>query len=157
MRMNENWTVACTNLMALYPLVLMYRSADWISFFCLLNVSIASFVSHLFECHKHGMPGNGASERTSYLLNRWDVAGCVVFAARFAAIFIVRYGPTPWPLVLNGLWPVFILFLVANVFLRISEYDKYNARLKDRYIITHCAWHFMIFQVIGLYYLMLLG
>ena len=157
MKINDNWTVASSNLAAYYPLILMYVSSDWISFLCLLNVSVASFVSHLFECHKHGMPGNGVSERTSYLLNRWDVGGCIVFAARFAYIYIDRYGPTPWPLVSNGLWPVFVGFLLANAFLRISEYDKYNADRKERYIITHCAWHLLIFQGIGLYYLMLLG
>ena len=151
-QMFENMFLAHSNWVAVYPLTLMARSSDWRSFVCLLNVALASYYSHLFECHKHGMPGNGLSPRVSYLLNRWDVVGVYIFAMHFGIMYLDRYGPTMWPMVGDGAWPLFLSLLIAMVFLRISEYDKYNADRKNTYIVTHTVWHVSIFTLIGLYY-----
>lgn len=147
--MNENWVVALSNLVAIYPLLISY--GDTWTFLCLLNVSLASFISHLFECHKHGMPGNGLSPRTSYLLNRWDVAGCILFTARFVQIYVYTYGIDAWPLFINYRWTCMVMACIGFLCLRISEYDKYNPNLKETYIMFHVLWHVTIFQCIGYY------
>jgi len=149
-----NRILAFSNLMGLFPLFVAWSvMRDTITFLCLLNVTLASFVSHLFECHKHGMPGYGLTPRTSYLLNRWDVVGCLIFMVRFAQLYIQDYGWSPYFLLYNYNWLYLVEALIGFVFLRISEYDKYNPDRKHIYVPCHMLWHFIIFYVIGLYML----
>lgn len=39
--------------------------------------------------------------------------------------------------------------IIANIFLRISEYDKYNPNLRTLYMITHSIWHIMIYAFLN--------
>lgn len=67
----ENLLVAVTNLPVILPLYYTWINSDFLSFFVITFVGIFSFVSHLAENHKHGMPGLFAiSTSTSYVLNR---------------------------------------------------------------------------------------
>jgi hypothetical protein len=150
MKLNENWLVALTNLAAIYPIWITTSNGDIVSAMLLSHVAIASFVSHLFECHKHGMPGNGLSPHTSYLLNRWDGLACLLTTLRFIQLYSFYYG-TRWMPILSQWIPCSSL-AIGFILLRISEYDKYNPELKTRYIICHCAWHTAVFISIGRLY-----
>jgi len=149
--MNINGIVALSNAPAILALVAAHRTEDLGLFLCLLNVTLASVFSHLFECHKHGMPGNGLSPRVSYLLNRWDVVGCVLFGFWFIQKYVTYYGMDPSMLFVDGRWMLMLTALIGEVCLRISEYDKYNAARKHTYVVFHCAWHILIFVAIQKY------
>lgn len=143
----ENIVVAFSNAPCIYPLYITYKNKDWITFSSVAFVSGASFVSHLFENHKHGMPGLGLSTNTSYILNRFDVLGCVIVITRVAYLFYKKYGFDSTVVKEN-----YLLVLAASlcgICLRISEYDKYNPKLKTMYIATHSVWHVGIFLVMG--------
>jgi hypothetical protein len=133
----ENLLVALSNLPAIFPIYTAWSHHDYATTSTITYVAVASFVSHLAENHKHGMPGIGLSPYMSYLLNRLDVIGCGLVAYRLGSLYYRRYGLTFHPQLLWYTLPV--------IFLRISEYDKYNPHLKTRYMITHSLWHVSIF------------
>jgi hypothetical protein len=142
---NENWIMAASNVVAILPLYnILFLMGDITTFFIVLNVAFASFFSHLFECHKHGMPGYGLSPYISFLLNRWDVAGCFLLIIRFIYLCGVFYLFDPVQILFIGRFG-FTILSVGFVFLGISEYDKYNPDLKYIYIPCHLAWHFLAF------------
>ena len=138
----ENILLAATNFTSLYPLYIAWNN-DIITFIILLNVTLASIFSHLFECHKHDMRGYYFHNKTlSYVLNRWDVIGCMIMIMR---LLYMLYN-------LHLLWilshyfrPLFMLYIVLSI----SEYDKYNPYLKYVYICMHSIWHLGIFIIIG--------
>ncbi|QTF49193.1 hypothetical protein qu_301 [Acanthamoeba polyphaga mimivirus] len=139
----ENLIVAISNFPAVLPICLSFLKRDFITFGTITFVSIASFISHLIENHKHGMPGIGFSQQTSYIWNRFDVLGCILSVARFSYLYYNRHGLNVVPIV-NNKW-LFAMTIPVFILLRVSEYDKYNPNLKTRYIITHCMWHAGIF------------
>lgn len=143
----ENLLVAITNAPAIYPISKSILRKDYWTTTALGIVTVASVVSHLIENHKHGMPGLGFSQNTSYYLNRMDVAGCAALCARLAYCYWSKYRFD-----LSAIYqrPYLIAATIFTMFLgRISEYDKYNAKLKWFYIPTHCAWHLSVFPLIG--------
>jgi hypothetical protein len=104
-------------------------------------VTIASIVSHLAENHKHGMIGLfDVSQHTSWLLNRLDVIGSILTIGRLSYLYYIKYGLNIIPNTIQ--W---CLMLSPLIFLRISEYDKYNAELRDMYLVTHSIWHLSVF------------
>lgn len=116
----------------------MFKSkSDKLTVAALMFVSSASFISHLFESHKHGMIGFQCDPKLSYLLNRVDVFGAFLLASR---IFMI----TPWSLLLKYL-PCFLLCGWLNFF---SEFDK-TAKTRDVFLVTHTLWHFGIFRVLS--------
>lgn len=131
-----------TNVVALIPLATCLARGDTLTALTIAFVGLASFVSHLFENHKHGMPGLGLSPQTSYLLNRLDVVGCILVAVRLIYLYVTSHGPQ--------LRFLDMLYLgLAYGLLRISEYDKYNASLKwSHYVWAHCLWHILIFMML---------
>ncbi|XWV26323.1 hypothetical protein QJ857_gp0751 [Tupanvirus soda lake] len=144
----ENLIVALSNLPCVYPLYKAYVHNDIYTTTAIAFVSFASFVSHLVENHKHGMPGIGFSTTTSYILNRFDVAGCVMIGTRLAYLYYKKYGYS-----VNGLKQHSLLLwlgLSMVAILKISEYDKYNPKFKTMYIATHCLWHIGIFTTMGM-------
>jgi hypothetical protein len=142
---NENWLMAASNIVALLPLYdTLFYAKDTVTFLIVLNVALASFFSHLFECHKHGMPGYGLSPHTSFLLNRWDVVGCVLLIIRFVYLCGIFYLFNPIPIVLRG-WFGFTILAIGYVFNHISEYDMYNPDRKYIYIPCHFTWHILAF------------
>ena len=142
-----NILVALSNAPCLYPLSLSLAKKDYLTACVLAFVSTASFTSHLVENHKHGMPGIDFSTTVSYYLNRMDVLGCAIVGARLAYLFYNRYG-----LNYGIMWDnkfAFFMYALPLVLMAISEYDKYNAKLKNMYIVTHSLWHISVFTVIG--------
>lgn len=94
--MMENLIVALSNFTCLDPIWKSYDQGDDIITFCSISfVSLASFVSHLFECHKHGMPGISGflnaypMEEVSYVLNRFDVLGVFLLFGRMLYLWLV--------------------------------------------------------------------
>lgn len=75
-----NYIVALSNLPILCPLKLAIMNGDYWTGASIGFVGSMSFISHLIENHKHGMEGIGLSKQVSYLLNRFDVLGCVIFS-----------------------------------------------------------------------------
>ena len=81
------------------------------------------------------MPDIGFSTSLSYYLNRFDVFGCVLVISRLSYLFYHKYGTNFY--VLNEHRKLCLLVASLFILLRVSEYDKYNARLKKMYIVTH--------------------
>jgi len=129
--------MAVTNLPILAPIYLACNHRDYWTAIAVGFVFVASFVSHLVENHKHGMPGFiKVSEQVSYYWNRVDVAGCALVAARVLYLYARHRPPiTRKDVLLMG------FSLAMNV---VSEYDKYNPSLKwFPYIALHSIWHVM--------------
>lgn len=132
-----NCWMAVTNLAALFPLLQVKN--DKLTLYSIIFAASASFISHLFESHKHGMIGFNCSHQISHLLNRIDVIGAVSLIVR---IFII----SKWTILLKYSIPV----CFCGLFNLISEYDKSRAT-RDFFLITHSIWHIGIF--ITLYFL----
>lgn len=143
----ENIIVTLTNLPCIYPIYISYKNKDYITTTSITYVASASIISHLFENHKHGMPGFGLSQNVSYILNRLDVFGSVLVISRFAYLLYKKYGFNKNIVTQN--YKLTFSAIVCAIFLRISEYDKYNTELKNMYIVTHSIWHMGIFTVMG--------
>jgi len=62
----------------------------------------------------------------------------MLVSIRFLQLYYFKYG-----------WSMKIIYMNKLIFLLmglpISEYDKYNPKLKNRYIIFHSIWHMTIF------------
>ncbi len=137
----ENILVALTNLPAILSIRIAWMKGDTLTMLTLINVGLASFASHLFENHKHGMPGLGLSSQVSYYLNRLDVIGCSLTTLRLGYLYYQKYGITIFPIKYKDI----VFALISFLLLRISEYDKYNSRLKWIYLPFHSLWHISIF------------
>ena len=112
-----------------------------------------SFLSHLAENHKHGMPGIGFSPNVSYILNRFDVLGVVLVALRMIYLYYWKRGISITLFLENPyLTSLLILAVACNL---ISEHDKYNQELKWRYIVCHSIWHTSIFWIANKFYIKL--
>lgn len=143
----ENLIVAISNFTCALPLYTSYACGDMITLATVAFVSFASFISHLVENHKHAMPGIGFSTRTSYYLNRLDVAGVIMIVARVAYLYYSKYGLSF--AMIKSCPSLFVSAFILAILLRISEHDKYNPALKTRYIVTHCVWHMGIFVTLN--------
>ena len=132
-----NWLniiVASTNIAALAPI---YASKhDLLTCFAIILAASASFVSHLFETHKHGMFGFNCLPKNSFLLNRIDVLGAIFLACR--VLFIVKE-----EILLQHSF--LILFFCAICML--SEYDQ-SAAKRNFFVVSHSIWHIGIFWVL---------
>jgi energy-converting hydrogenase Eha subunit G len=139
----ENWIIALSNLPALAPLYLaLVVHRDLLTTLCLALVATASFVSHLLENHKHGMPGAwpGISAASSIAWNRWDRLGVLLCCTRGAWLFWHK-PPTLWLLA---------SMLAASGLNLLSEWDK-TPETRTFFIVTHSLWHVCIFTCIALY------
>jgi uncharacterized membrane protein YadS len=145
----ENIIVAVSNLASILPLYTSYAHNDIITMSLILFVSLASFMSHLVENHKHGMPGIGFSKKTSYLLNRLDVIGVILLGIRLIYLYYHKYGLNFFPIMQQK--KLFIMVLILFILLRISEYDKYNPKYKKMYILNHFIWHIGIYYAINVF------
>ena len=142
-----NIIVAITNFPSIFPIYRSLVQNDFITSACLVFVSTASFVSHLIENHKHGMTSM-VSTQTSYLWNRVDVLGSMMIIVRLCYLHYHKYKLDVNIIVKNK--STFAMLLMPILFLRISEYDKYNAKLKNLYVVTHSIWHMSVFA--SMYY-----
>src|SRR3989304_7064998 len=110
-----NLFVALSNFTCVYPIYTSFKSHDYITTMIISFVSLFSFLSHLFENHKHGMKGIIKSKKISYILNRLDVLGCIFVIIRFGYLYYIKYG-------LNFLNIIYIKLFLSFVFNIISEY-----------------------------------
>lgn len=131
----ENLITTLTNLPMLVPIAKAYQHNDTATFYAILYVFAASFISHLVENHKHGMPGfYPVSTNTSYFWNRLDVLGCFIVGTRFLYLYL-KYSPSVTFIDIT-------LTIIAFLLNAISEYDKYNPDLKwFPYLTFHPIWH----------------
>lgn len=169
----ENFIVAISNYPAIQLFQTVCHQEDSITAFLVSFVSIMSFLSHLFENHKHGMSGMKlewlginyrSSVEVSYFLNRCDVLGVIILGIRFIFLYYNEYGVDINPLFINTISDKsYIALLINNTnlistgliclsFNIISEYDKYNPKLKYLYIVTHSIWHYSIFMLADIFY-----
>ncbi|CAJ1399575.1 unnamed protein product [Effrenium voratum] len=134
---HANLALALTNLACIFPVMVAADHGDtataWLAFFA----GAASFVYHLFESHKHGMAGYGASHSTSRALLGLDRVGAGLLICRTAPRLLSR---TVWPETL----PVALL---ALIFLGLSEIPGLS---KPVYLATHSGWHVAAFYGCGL-------
>lgn len=143
----RNFVVAASNFTCIYPITKAVANGDYVTAAAISFVSAASIISHLVENHKHGMPGIGLSKRVSYILNRFDVLGCGLVTCRLGYLYLSKYGLSLS--VFSGNRLLLLGAGMAFLFLRVSEHDKYNAKLRNIYMVTHCVWHLAIFKIIG--------
>lgn len=129
------------------PIYTAIINNDYLSATAIGYVATASLISHLIENHKHGMVGIGLSQKTSYFLNRLDVLGCLLAGIRLLYIYYDKYGFNTTIIMQNKVQ--LLCYLLPLLPLCISEYDKYNPKLKIMYIITHAIWHISIFLIIN--------
>lgn len=149
-----NLIVASSNIPAVYPLYVSLLHSDYLTFGAIAFVSTFSFLSHLFENHKHGMNGIKfvtTSKSFSYILNRLDVLGCILTAMRYIQIIIELDG-----LFIDKINKIFLTqpALLSMMFTgltlnMVSEHDKYNPKLRTFYVITHSFWHLIAFTSMG--------
>ena len=142
----ENIIVALSNYRIVYPICLSYSNRDYLTLTIIIILGLGSFISHLIENHKHGMSGIGFSIRLSYYLNRFDVFMCILISCRLVFLYYYKYKLNIMPIINSKL--LMIKFVFSLLFMIISEYDKYNPKLKYLYIITHCIWHMSIFSTL---------
>ncbi len=149
-----NIVIAFSNIAA-YP-ALEYSYKNIFTFIPLLFVSTFSFISHIFESHKHGLYGFGMDHKYSYFLNRLDVFGSIWLTLRILYLYYQKYGFNLSPFFSDPYLPMLTIF--AFVFSILSEHQywmgtSYNPNvesLKRLYLITHCLWHILIFWSIQL-------
>jgi len=137
-----NVVVALTNFAAYVPLCALWYQRDYTTWSCLVFLATFSFVSHLYESHKHGMKGFGTPVFVSYLLNRLDVLGCVLLGLRGSYLWYYEFWPFPTQLVVAG---------CALICLGVSEYDKYNPKRRTLYVVCHSIWHVLAYLWLGQY------
>jgi len=138
-----NTIVAFSNLPAVLPIYSALKKKDFITTSIIIFVATFSTISHLVENHKHGMVEIGFSTNFSYLTNRLDVIGAILTFGRFFYMFIKKYGFSQKIFTENPIYMIIQLLLFC--LLRISEFDKYNANLRNMYVVTHCFWHIGIY------------
>ncbi len=149
----ENILVAGSNFGAIKVIQSTLLNDDYITYIVVSYVAVASFISHLFENHKHGMPGWYLSPEVSYLLELLGVTGVILTVTRFCYLYYINYGLTVDVLkphlneICVGVFGIFFNLL--------SEHDKYNKELKAVYIISHMLWHMIIFEVMNYFYIVL--
>lgn len=141
----ENFIVAFSNLPVLLPIRESWKQGDTLTATTIGFVGLASFISHLAENHKHGMPGIGLSKQVSYFLNRLDVLGCFLTGTRLGYLYYMKHGITIYPIAKRDIICASFAFLL----LKISECDKYNSKLKWIYIPLHSLWHISIFMIMN--------
>ena len=146
----ENIVVAFTNFTIFYPIVVTLNNNDVITCICICFVGIFSFLSHLIENHKHGMPGIGLSQQLSYIANRLDVLGVILVCTRVAYIYYTIIGISINPFLGNvALTMALIISTICNL---LSEKVFYREKEKYEYMLFHCIWHLSIFLILGKFY-----
>ena len=141
-----NVWMSANNILSIVPIYKSYTKKDYITTGTIGFVSFMSVISHLAENHKHGMLGIGWRTNTSYILNKLDVAGSIMVIVRFAYLYYNKYG-TIIPKVRHR--SICLMSLFAVIFMKISEYDKYNDQLRSMYIIFHSIWHLSIYPIMN--------
>lgn len=142
-----NLITAFTNITAFFPL---YRSCvhkDFITFGAISFVAVFSFISHLYENHKHGMGLKEHSKVVSYYLSKLDVLGAWIVVFRLLPMAFAVYDRV-------GI-TYYVFAGITGFFGAISEYDI-TEETRTKYLIFHGLWHLGSFvaidQLLGTYY-----
>lgn len=147
----DNWPnilTASTNIFAVFPLYVSYKYGDYTTTKAIAFAFGTSFVSHLFESHKHGNKGFNAPKILSKILNITDIIGACTLAFR---IFQITKPELLW----NPIIQIHIVFaLIAALCALISEWDK-TEKTQKRWVIFHNIWHPGIFLTLGSFLLFL--
>ncbi len=130
-----NIIIVASNLSAYYPMKIAYEKNDYKTLICIGFVASASFVSHLFQSHKHKQIGFGTRIQTSKLLNWVDIFGCAVIVLRLCYLF---YNSRYQRNIIRKLLIPLLFCIGLNL---ISE--------KTSYPIIHSLWHISIFIWMG--------
>jgi hypothetical protein len=129
-----NCWMAFTNMIAFFPL-LQSRNDKW-TFIAIGFAAGASFTSHLFQSHKHGMVGFNCNPKISYILDCIDIFCAILLIVR---IFYILQ----WSILIQFIMPISI----CGLFNLVSEYDK-SEKSKRFFLLTHSIWHISIFTMI---------
>lgn len=142
----SRWNIltACTNLVALWPLKKACDKQDVWTFTLVGFATSASFFSHLFESHKHGMIGFGCPPKISQYLNYWDRVGCALLAPYIAYKAWNEISCSK----LCQFGMIAALLFACNL---ISEWDK-SLSTQTRYLLFHNLWHMGIFGLLGAFF-----
>lgn len=139
-----NLLTTATNLVALYPLSLAYRSNDMLTCGLIGGAMTASMISHVLQSHKHGMWGFGTRPKVSYILDLIDIVGALALTARVGYLGYQWYGKG------NDLKYLLAGFSGCYIAMLISESD-YTVATKKRFLLFHNIWHVGIFIVLGMF------
>lgn len=139
-----NLLTTATNLLALYPLSIAYRSHDTITCGLIGGAMSASMISHLVQSHKHGMWGFGINPKVSYALDLIDIVGALALTAR------VGYMAYKWYLKGNNVSYLLLGLAVCYGAMLISESD-HTVATKKRFLLFHNIWHLGIFTLLGIF------
>lgn len=85
------------------------------------------------------------SKELSLNLNRLDRFACCLASIRLLYLFVGKHEYNFWKLL------DYPFMFMPFIFGRISEYDKYNPRLKNMYLVTHSIWHLTIFPAMDFF------
>ena len=141
-----NLLMAVTNITAVLPIRLAFINGDYLTASLILFTAFASVTSHLWENFKHGMNSiTPISQELSLNLNRLDRFACSLTTIRLLYLFIEKHGYN-FRILLDHPF-MFSPF----IFEQISEYDKYNPRLRNIYLVTHSIWHLTIFPAMDFF------
>ena len=144
-----NIWLACTNIFFIFPILRSYLSGDMTTFYMLVNVTLASIISHLFECHQWNMPGfECVGAPLSYLLNRWDVVSCILLAGRITGLVFVHYKGLSWRLigVIISIACECLVPVLLNLLPKMKEFQPIteDTSINMFYVISHTLWHLSI-------------
>jgi len=134
-----NVLVASSNAVAILPIRQAVLNQDWFTAGCIIVAAMMSFISHLFESHKHDQIGFGCEFRVSYILNRLDVAGVYLLVARMVAKLCAEVSFRK-----HVMTKAFIFILAVAVCLNL--FSERTSRYL--FIVTHCVWHILAFALL---------
>jgi len=140
--MLTNTFMALTNLVALPSIIQLFQQTRYVEFFVVFGAAISSFIYHLIEHHKHGMPGIGYFDSRFWHIFFLNMDRVFAF---LTVIILAYYNP-------NAITKKRIIFtgLIALVFMTLSETLYRPVRYQKQYIILHTIWHIMAYTRIHL-------
>lgn len=135
-----NLILAFTNFTGL---IVLPHLSDW-KWYLVLSTIFASFFFHLFESHKHGLPG--------FIIHNHQISYFLINVDRFFAnLSILVFG---YYYRSNINIRFIVLGCIAVAIMAFSETILLPAKYKVLYTIIHSIWHIMAF---GLLYLLVSG
>jgi hypothetical protein len=127
-----NVLLAISNIPAIETYQLASKHNDHSTARYVALVAFMSFVSHLFQSHKHNQRGFGCPKHYSIWLNRLDLLGCFLLTCRL--LFISRkknlYRPKS-----------FLSLLLCCTWNLVAEKLE-----PDVFAVAHSVWHISIFS-----------
>lgn len=143
--MIDNLIVAFSNIFFLYPIYISAQHSDYITMLCIGFLTLASFTSHLVECHKHSMSGMSYfSKKLSIQLNWLDRLGVAVVALRFITMIftfsLYNLYRFPYYYIDSEIMIIIITLFVGGL----SQYQLPQEYKWKHYIPLHCLWHILV-------------